>query len=493
MDTSRFAGPPLGGRVRAAAGWVAASMLLGQALLLGRSVATARLLAPEDFGLFSMAATAAAALGALTAVGLDQTIIAHGFDSEAEEGLRAQLDATWTAELIRRLLVTLLLAAVLYPTARFYGRAELVLILAVVGLAPLIQGLQNIGLVVPRKQVKFASLFWHELTAVAVAAVATVALALALRDVWALVWGQLAGVLSGTLLSYLFHPYRPRLKFDGEVFRRALRFGKYATVIGVASYVTTMADNVLIGRMFGAGVLGVYALAYGLAILPAGMIMGVVSRTTFPAYAELAAQGMGRVGAAFNRSLAVCSALLTLVTVPLFLLAPEIVFVLYGEKWAAAGAVLRILSLAGMARGLLVIISSLHMGLNRPRQVARGKILEAAIFLSILYPLTSLYGAVGAGWAGVVTYLFALFNRLLSVRQLVRQAFGRALLIISVSLASGSVGVLAGALCLSVAEGHWRRLAVGGLLSTAASAALLYRFVPGLRDEVRALIPAPKH
>jgi O-antigen/teichoic acid export membrane protein len=462
-------------------------MLLGQAVALGRSVVTARLLVPDDFGLFSMAATVVVALSSLTTIGLDQAIIAHGFD--AEEKLRTQLDATWTAELLRRLLVTLMLAAIVSASARFYRRAELVATLAIVGFIPLIQGLQNIGLVIPRKQIRFAILFWHELTASVVAAVIAIALAFTVRNVWALVAGQLAGALSSTLLSYLFHPYRPRLTFDGEVFRRALRFSKYATVIGVAAYVTTMADNVLIGRLFGAGVLGAYAVAYNLASMPAGIIMGVMSRATFPAYAELAAQGPERVGPAFNRSLAVGSALLTLATVPLFLLAPEIVFVLYGAKWAAAGVALRILSLVGMTRGLVVIISGLHMGVNKPRQVALGKILEAVVFLSLLYPLTSRYGALGAAWAGVVTYLLALLNRLLSIRQLLHRAFGKALTIVFTSLASGACGALAGALMLSVAKGNWLRLVAGGLASMVVSAALLYRLTPCLRGEVRALMP----
>jgi O-antigen/teichoic acid export membrane protein len=481
---------PLGNRVRSAASWAAASMLLGQTVALGRSVITARLLAPDDFGLFSMAATALVALGSLTTIGLDQAIIAHGFDRE--EKLRTQLDATWTAELIRKLCVTLLLMAMIYPATSFYARAELIPILAVVGLTPLIQGLQNIGLVIPRKQVEFVSLFKHELAASVAAAVVTVALAFIMRNVWALVGGHLAGVVAGTLLSYFYHPYRPRLAFDGEVFRRTLRFGKYATTIGIAAYVTTMVDNVLVGKLFGAGVLGVYAVAYNLASMPAGMIMGIAGKVSFPAYAELAAHGLERVGAAFNRSLAVSSALLTLATVPLFLLAPEIVYVLYGEKWVAAGVALRILSLVGLTRGLVVIISGLHMGVNKPRQVALGKILEAVLFLLLLYPLTSRYGAVGAAWAGVVTYLFALLNRLLSVRRLIPGAFGMTLLNISASLASGVCGAIAGTLCLSFIEGSWLRLAVGGLISTALSAALLCRLMPDLSGEVRALMPTPR-
>jgi lipopolysaccharide exporter len=479
----------VGGRVRAAAGWVAASMLLTQAVALGRSIITARLLSPDDFGLYSMAATAVMALSALTSVSLDQAITSR--DLDAEEGrLRTQLDATWTAELVRKLIVTLLLAAAVYPAARFYGRAELLFLLPVAALVPLIQGLQNIGLIILRNQITFARLFWNELTAVVASAIVAVTLALILRNVWALVCGQLVGALAGVAASYFLHPYRPKIVFDRDVFRQSLRFGKYATVIGVAAYVTTTADNVLLGKLFGSSVLGVYAVAYSLASLPAGVIMGAVGKATFPAYAELALQGQKRVGPAFNRSLAVGSALLTLVTVPMFLLAPEVISVLYGRKWAAAAGVLRVLSLVGLTRGIVVIISYLHLGLRKPKQLAAGKVIEAVVFLALLYPFILSYGVMGAAYAAGITYLVALFNRLLSVRQLIPFAFGRAVMIILASIASGGCGAVAGWLTLKVAHGDLPRLIAGGTVSMAFGSVLLYWLTPGLRTEVREIMAA---
>jgi PST family polysaccharide transporter/lipopolysaccharide exporter len=464
-------------------------MLLTHALTLARSVVTARLLSPDDFGLFSMALTAVTALGALTSVSLDHAITARDLDAGGER-LRTQLDATWTAELLRRLLVTLMLAALVYPAARFYGRAELMLILPCAALLPLTQGLQNVGLAILRNRISFARLFWHETASAFVSAVVSVALAVAFRNVWALVFGQLAGAAAGTAFSYLLHPYRPRLVFDRELFRQAFHFGKYATVIGGLAYVTTTADNVLVGRLFGAGVLGVYAVAYGLASLPAGVVMGAVGRAMFPAYAGLAARGLRRVAPAFNRSLAAGSALLVLVTVPLFLLAPEVVSVLYGRKWEAAGGVLRVLSLVGLMRGLVVIISWLHMGLGRPREAAAGKVVEAVVFLALLYPLTSLYGVKGAAYTGVAAYLVGLCNRLLSIRRLIPLAFGRAVLIVLASFASGAGGAGAGWLTLKAVEGDWARLAAGGAVSTVLTAVLLHRLTPGLRAEVRATVRA---
>ncbi len=137
-------------------------MLLTQAVTLGRSVITARLLTPDDFGLFGMVATVLTALGALTVVSLDQAILPGHLDAK-DEDVRRRLDVTWMAEIVRGLGAALLLAAAAYPTARFYGRAELTPLLYVASLVLLTRGLQNVGLATLRNRIEFRRLFWHEL------------------------------------------------------------------------------------------------------------------------------------------------------------------------------------------------------------------------------------------------------------------------------------------------------------------------------------------
>jgi len=114
---------PLAKRVRSGLGWIMSSSLIGELLRFIRSIVLARLLVPEDFGLFGMALTIVAALNALTTIGLDQTIVATRFDTRAE--LKAHLDTVWSAELIRGLIITLLVGVSAFPMARFYGQAHL--------------------------------------------------------------------------------------------------------------------------------------------------------------------------------------------------------------------------------------------------------------------------------------------------------------------------------------------------------------------------------
>src|SRR5882724_6630344 len=160
-ETTNSGAVPLRKRVRSGVGWNASSFLVGQVIGLVRSIVIARLLVPEDFGLFGMALTLISGLTALTTIGLDQSILANKFTDR--DDFRTHLNTVWSAELVRSLILALLVFACAYPLAWFYGQPQLHIIIPVLSLSVLIQGFQNIGLVILRKEISFARIFRYEL------------------------------------------------------------------------------------------------------------------------------------------------------------------------------------------------------------------------------------------------------------------------------------------------------------------------------------------
>ena len=388
---------------------------------------------PEDFGLFGMALTVVTAINAFTTIGLDQSIMARKFERQDE--LNAHLNTVWSAELLRSVVLALLVAASGYLAAGFY------------------------------RQPKLYSLSWNKKCSTnLLATVVTVGLVFILRNVWALVLGHVISAVVGVLLSYGFHSYRPRFSFDREATRSAIRFGKFGLIVAVTSYVTTMADNVVVGRIFGMNGLGNYVIAYNLASLPITVLVYTFSTVTLPAFAELADLS-ARLMSAFRRVYTASLLLMIMITVPMFLLADEIILVLFGNKWSAAAPALRILALIVPLRGAVLIISNLFFGIDRWAPVAIGKTVEAIIFLGIIYPLTASLGLTGAAWTGVIVYALALVNRFIALEKI---APGAASKLVRVSLclfAGGAGGFLAGWGALQMLDSIAVRLLLGGFIS----------------------------
>src|SRR6266446_6467943 len=470
---------PLAKRVRSGVSWVVSSSLIGELIRFIRSVVLARLLVPEDFGLFGMALTIVAALNALTAIGLDRTIVANKFETSDE--LKAHLETVWSVELIRSLVIALLISASAFPMSRFYGQAQLHVIIPVLGLISLVQGFQNIGLALLRKEISFARIFWYELATNVTGITLTVALAVVMRNVWALVIGLLLTAALGTVLSYIFHSYRPRLAFEKIALRRALNLGKFALVIAVASYVTTMADNVMVGRLLGTGALGNYSLAYNIASAPISVLVFALGTVLFPAYAEITAQRPKRLEQVFTKVFSISLMIMLTITVPFFLLAREIVQLLFGSRWTRAGTVLRVLALVIPLRGLTLIIGTFFFGLNRPKQVAVGKILEAVVFLAVLYPLITALGLTGAAWAGLIAYACACVNRLVALNEIVPGISSKLFRSSISTLLAVAAGLLVAGVSLTFLTSPLRRVILGGLLSTIIPTVMLLLIRADLR------------
>ena len=464
--------------------WSTIAMVINQVLTLGRSIALAHLLTRADFGLMGMAASAQSAFSLFTNFGLQNSIVSGKFASERE--LHNQLNTIFTAEMIRSVVLSLLLMLASVPTARFYDDPRLMPILLILCLTPFINSFKNIGLTLLSRDVKFRSNTIYNIISSFITVAAPVGLALWRRDVWALVWGQVVASILGVALSYLYHPYRPRLQLDPKAIKRAVGFGKWFLVISGMVYITTTADNIFVGKLLGPAALGAYVVAYSIANLPATLVSKVLSSVLFPIFAKLGRDEIERLRAAVGRVLLVGSSLLIVVTVPMALLAPELVATFYGSKWADTAGPLRVLMLVGLFRGMIQLIAPLMMGLDRPDLEARSKIIEAIVFVSILYPMVRAFGTTGAAWAGALIYFLSFVIRYRYAGQLVPGGFTSMPRIVGTGVVAAALGAAAGSLVLYFLSGALPvvRLILAGSITFAGCAIALLLLRPELRGEL---------
>ncbi len=469
-------------RVRSSLIWnsisVAATSLVG---FIG-SIILARLLAPSDYGLFGMALTVVGGLRALTATRLEISVINTKFKDDEE--LAKHLNTIWTLDLVRGLFLTCLLLVTAYPMAFFYRDGRLYTILLLVSLMPLIQGFSNVGLLIYRKEVKFQRIALLELATNILSESVLIALTLWIRNVWSLVVGQLVSALIGVVSSYIAHPYRPRLSLDKEAAIRAFSFGKYAVLGGIVYYAMTTTDNILIGKLFGVAVLGTYVIAYNMASLPVYILGVIVANVTWPAYAEISGGKSQQLGGAFVRVLACASTLLAMATALLMLLGDEIVILFYGAQWRDAGTALRVLSLLVFCRGHAALITPLIRNARGMASEARIKVVEAGIFLALLYPFTSRYGAAGAAGVGSIAYLVTMINRVRFAQRLLPQSSKSILSILLSAAAATGLGVVLGASAIFAIDGVVVRLLLGGGVVSIVVWGSMLSLSPHLRAEL---------
>lgn len=380
------------GMARGAA-WMVLMRLVMRAASLINMVILARLLVPEDFGLIAMAMLVVGAIEIFSEFNFDVPLIAR------QNASRADYDTAWTLSVIRGAVVAGLLLAMAGPAAELFGEPRLALVTSVLAIAPLINGVQNIGVVDFRKSLDFRRDFLFMAGAKVIAVIVTVSLALVWRNYWALVGGIVASALWQAAASYAMHPFRPRPSL--ESWRELFAFTKWLLAHNILLYFRNRSDRLVIGKVLGAATLGLYSLAFELANLVTSELMAPIRRALFPGYAKLAAEPE-RMRAMFVDVFALTLWIGAPIPLGIGLLADPLIHVLLGSGWTAAVPMTQLLVIAGFAALLASGSQPVYLAFGRPELQTYMVGLSALLALPAILLGVRLDGATGAAIALVI-------------------------------------------------------------------------------------------
>ena len=263
-----------------------------------------------------------------------------------------------------------------------------------------------------QRQLRFDTIAAVELAAYAVGyGIVGITLAWLGYGVWSLVFAELAKTSFKTAAFLAKVPF-PGVRFSLQCFRELFRFGSGYTASGLAGYVATQADSVVVGRLFGAEALGLYGRAQELMLVPAKALGELLHKVLFPALSRVQHERENLL-AAYRRG-AILVALTVLPTSAVSLvLAEQIVAVLLGPNWSATVFPLQVFCAAMYFRIGYMVAESVA--------VATGAVYRAAWRAAVYAGLVAGGALAGAAWglpgvaAGVTIAIavhFAMMSRL---------------------------------------------------------------------------------
>lgn len=379
----------LGTRIAAGAAWMVVFRLLDRSIGILSIAILARLLLPADFGLVAMATAIIAIIELLSAFNFDMALI------QTQQTTRAHYDTAWTLNVAMAGACALLVAAAAFPAGAFYGDSRLAPIMLWLSLATCIRGFENIGIVAFRKELRLFREFQLLLAKRILAFLVTISIALALRSYWALVWGTLAGSLSGVVLSYLFHPFRPR--FDLAARGELLHFSKWRVIDNILNTFANRAVDIIVGKTLGPGPLGLFSLAQEISYLPSSELSAPINRAVYPGYAKVASD-QAVLKAQFLDVLGLTALLTAPVAFGIAAIAPLLVPLLLGEAWREAVPLMKILAVAGLLVSLRTNVGYVFLALGRSKLLVVMTAVRFGIVVPALVLGTVYFGTEGAAW-----------------------------------------------------------------------------------------------
>jgi lipopolysaccharide exporter len=472
--TGRFAEagePPegdMGGRVRRGLVWSTANNVGLRLGSLGLSIVLARLLAPEDFGVFAVALAIQGILITLADFGLNADLV-----RSKDPRSRAPTLATLGLVTAGSLTALIILGSDAIGTA--LGSPESAPVIGVLSISVLLTGLGLVpgAMLIRRFQQK--RLFLIGAVDLSVQMVVTIFLALDGWGAMALAVGRVAGQTCTLILQFVLSGERPRFGLDRRLVKPVLAFSLPVAGANVLSWAVLGVDKLVLARLAGTEALGFYMLAFTISTWPMIAIGYSVRGVAMPAFARVArgrkdrslAMGMGPTWAVA----APISGMLAVLAVPLVLF-------VYGPRWEAAAGPLVPLAIFGGLRICFDLIATYLFARGASLPVLVVQVLWLVTLVVALVVGARAYGAVGAGYAHVAVavvvvlpaYLVALRRVGADLRAMARVVWQPLLAVLPamsvaflVSGAAGSpfvallLGGLAGSLIYTALTFRWLR------------------------------------
>jgi O-antigen/teichoic acid export membrane protein len=315
-------------------------------LRIGSMVILARLLTPEDFGLVGMVTACTGFLGLFRDAGLSMATVQRASIS------REQTSMLFWINLAVGLVLTALCAVVAPFLTRFYHEPRLFWVTVGTGAGFIFNGAAAQHRAVMQRDMRFIALTVIDLVALVVSVVVGIGMAAVGLRYWALVGMAVSLPIVGTFGVWALGGWMPGPPRRGVEVLSMLRYGGTVTLNTVIVYIAYNMDKVLLGRFWGAEILGIYGRAYQLISLPTENLNSTISLVAFPALSRLQ-HDPERLKSYFLKGYGLFLSLVIPITMACGLFADDIVQLFLGSKWGAAVPVFRLLAPTILAFALI--------------------------------------------------------------------------------------------------------------------------------------------
>jgi PST family polysaccharide transporter len=379
-----------------AAGYMAATAA-SRALGLLSLVVLARVLTPEDFGLMALA---------LVALGFTEAVSNRQFDLgiiRLAEPTPAHFDTAFTIAALWGLAAGAGLLLLAEPLAALFDAPGLAATLATLATLPVLEGLRNTYFVDFERRMQFHRVVTLEIVARVLGVGASIGLAFALRDHWALVGGLVATAAARLALSYALERRRPRPGLGR--WREFLGFGGWLTGAGVVEYVNKRADAAFLGLFLGLREVGVFRIGAEIATVATTYLARSLTRALLPGFASVA-EDVERLRRGYAKAQNAVLGLMLPLSVGVALAAPEIVLLALGPQWTDSAGVIAVLAPVQAVAMLTAGIQALVVVHGDTRALFMRNLFMASVTVPALLLGLYAYGFLGALWAKMATTLF---------------------------------------------------------------------------------------
>src|SRR5437870_6893704 len=377
----------LAGRSARGGALTIAAQALRFAIRTASTIALARLLTPQDYGLIAMAVILVDFVSMFQHLGLSTATVKW---SEIDH---RQVSTLFWINVAMSAAIMLATAGCAPLLAWFYKEPRLVAITASYAVSIFLTGMNIHDEALLSRQMRFGIIALIELSAIVIGLTAAIVAAIYGAGYWALVVNQLVMTTSTVIGVWIACRWRPGWPARGAGVRSMLSYGGHLTGFNLMNYFARNTDNALIGKFWGAYQLGVYSRAYQLLLMPMSQINNPLIAVAVPALSRLS-DSPERYRAAYLKIVEK----IAMITMPgiVFMIATSdwLVLFLLGPQWREAGRIFMLLGAAAIIQPVTRTAPWLFTTQGRARELLHWGFISS--FIAVISIVAGLpWGAMG--------------------------------------------------------------------------------------------------
>ena len=366
---------------------------------LGASVFLARALTPEDFGIFGLAILARNFLSVLGSLGMGSGIIAKKEVTEVDLST-----CFWTMAGARVCLF--LLGFFGAPIGGYLlGDIRVVPVLKAVSFLFLTSAIEVVPNALFLKTMNFGKL--NAIQGFGILFESTLAVILALYtelEYWALVYAMLIASICTSLAITISSKWYPKFEWSNSSFQYLFKFGIAGLGFNIVNHAANSIDYLLIGRVLGVRMYGLYEFAYKLPFMIYTRLVQTVGSVLFP-FLSTYQDSDDLVLAQYIDAVHIISIIALWLLLLVGGAADILVPLLWGNQWLEAISPMRILSIAAGLRVMIQPIGSLFFIKEKPKYMFYIGAMSLGAAILFVPTLSWLWGLNGAAVAMIIVQL----------------------------------------------------------------------------------------
>ncbi|HZZ98440.1 MAG TPA: oligosaccharide flippase family protein [Candidatus Saccharimonadia bacterium] len=392
--------------------WLSILKVITKLLTLAKIVVLARILSPNDFGIFGLVTVVLSLTEVFTETGVNP------FLTQTPKNPNNFYNTAWVVSIVRGFLIGAVMILLSFFIAPFYHEPTLLGFMLIASIIPIIKGFINPAEIKFQREFAYHKDVYLRIVLVLVDVSFAVAFAMVFHSALAMILSQVIAAVLEVLITQMLITPRPKFTFIHSYLHEILRFGAWLNIGGVFAFLGNNLDDLIIGKLMGTSILGYYQNGFAIGQSAVGEMGDLSAQATFPAFGRIASD-LPRLRRAFYLSLLGLAVVLSIPLILIILYSHALVLIVLGQKWLPIVPVLPWLTAAAYLQALNSHMFPINLIRSRTYYSAFSYLAYLILMVWLLLSFSAKTGLEGAGqalfWARALVQplvLFGLFRSL---------------------------------------------------------------------------------